>query len=184
MAFWPAGSLTADASGFGTNIITFKGGTLAVYNSTGDDAVTDYIFNNPLLVPAGQVGHLAAPERGVVNSTLTGGGTLNVSASGQRGSFAGDWSAFTGTINIITNGATTSIFRIDNSFGYSNAVINLNDGADLDGGGDQGTYNSSVTFDIGELDGQVSPPWAPSASPLLFRTGGWAGRTPPAPLTA
>jgi len=173
------GSLTADASGFGTNIITFKGGTLAVYNSTGDDAVTDYIFNNPLLVPAGQVGHLAAPERGVVNSTLTGGGTLNVSASGQRGSFAGDWSAFTGTINIITNGATTSIFRIDNSFGYSNAVINLNDGADLDGGGDQGTYNSSVTFDIGELDGTSLATMGTVSKPTPFPNWrvGWKNTT-------
>jgi autotransporter-associated beta strand protein len=151
-----AGNITADASGFGASAITFKGGTLTLYNSTGDDGSTVFAFSNPLIVSAGQTGNLAVFERGLLTSTLTGGGTLNVSASGARGAFAGDWSAFTGIINVITNNVLTNgtaFFRIDTYQGYSNAVFNLNDGADLDGGGSSGVYGTTEIFDIGELDG-------------------------------
>ena len=167
----------ANVSGFGTNAITFHGGTLTLYSSTTDDGSTVFTFSNPLIVPAGQTGNLAVFERGVLGSTLTGGGTINVSASGQRGGFGGDWSAFTGIINVITNGNTTSFFRIDNALGYSNAVFNLNDGADLDGGGSGGPYSSVVTFDIGELDGtSLATISSPAMSkPTLYPTWrvGW-----------
>jgi fibronectin-binding autotransporter adhesin len=140
---------TANGAGFGptSNPITLSGGTLALYRNNGDDGSTTYTFNNPVVVPAGQTGSLLAFQRGNYNGTLTGSGTLNITASGQRAGFDSDWSAFTGVINVTGN------FRIGNNFGYANAVINLNDGADLDGGNASGTYSTSPIFDIGELDG-------------------------------
>jgi len=139
----------ANTSGFGpTNSpITFYGGTLALYRNNGDDGSTTFSFYNPLVVPAGQTVSLNVFQRGNVYGPLTGGGVINITASGQRSGFAGNWSAFTGTINITGN------FRVGNPVGYSNAVINLNDGADLDGGNASGTYSSNPIFDIGELDG-------------------------------
>ncbi|MGA3179264.1 MAG: autotransporter-associated beta strand repeat-containing protein, partial [Verrucomicrobiota bacterium] len=143
-----AANQTANASGFGpsTSPITFYGGTLALYHNNGDDGSTTFSFSNPLIVPAGQTGTLEVFQRGDEGGPLTGTGTLNVSATGVRGAFSGDWSAFTGTINITGN------FRIATTTGYSNAVIMLNGGADLDGGTDAGTYSSNPNFDIGELD--------------------------------
>jgi autotransporter-associated beta strand protein len=178
---------TANASGFGTNAITFHGGTLKLYNSTGDDGSTAFTFSNPLIVPAGQTGNLVVFERGVLGSTLTGGGTINVTANGQRGGFGGNWSAFTGIINITsnnivtTNGIGTNFFRIDNALGYSNAVFNLNDNADLDGGGSGGAYSSAVTFDIGELDGTslatLSSPAMTKPTPFPTWRVGWKNTT-------
>jgi autotransporter-associated beta strand protein len=143
-----AANQTANASGFGptTSPISFYGGTLALYRNNGDDGSTTFSFSNPLIVPAGQTGVLDVFERGTLSSALTGGGTLNVSSAGARAAFSGNWSAFTGTVNI------TGTFRIANTFGYSNAVLNLSGGADLDGGTATGTYSSSPTFEVGELD--------------------------------
>ena len=139
---------TANGAGFGpaTSPISFYGGTLTLYNSTFDDGSTTYTFNNPLNVPAGQTGYLNLFLRGTDNGALTGGGILNLTANGQRVAFAGNWSAFSGTLNITGN------FRIANTAGYSNAVINLLGASDLDGGTATGIYSSSPTFDIGELD--------------------------------
>ena len=141
---------TANTSAFGptTNAISFYGGTLTLFNSTHDDGSTAFSFYNPLVVPAGQMGYLNVFQRGTVTDTLTGGGTLNITNTGPaRAAYAGDWSAFTGVINL------TGSFRIANTLGYANAVFNLNDAADLDGGTAAGVYSSAVNFDIGELDG-------------------------------
>jgi autotransporter-associated beta strand protein len=139
----------ANTAGFGpTNSpVAFYGGTLTLYRNNADDGSTTYSFYNPLVVPAGQMANLNVFERGNVYGSLTGGGIINVTSSGARAGFVGDWSAFTGTVNITGN------FRVGNFMGYSNAVINLNDGADLDGGNASGIYSSSPVFDIGELDG-------------------------------
>jgi autotransporter-associated beta strand protein len=148
------GTALANGSGgfsaFGptNNPIVFDGGGLALYNNASDSGTIVYTFYNPLIVSNGQTGTLTMFQRGDLYSTLTGSGTLNTVDTGSRGTLAGDWSAFTGTINI-----TSGQFRINNSFGYSNAVINIDDGADLDTGGDGNPGASGQTIDIGELDG-------------------------------
>ena len=182
-----AGSQAANASGFGTNVITFKGGTLALYQYSHDDGSTVFSFSNPLIVATGQTGNLAVFERGVLTSTLTGGGTINITANGQRVGFGGDWSAFTGVINVTSNnvigttGVGTNFFRMDNALGYSNAVFNLADGADLDGGGSGGAYSSVVTFDIGELDGTslstIGSPAMTKPTPYPTWRVGWKNTT-------
>lgn len=167
---------TANTSGFGpsTNPVAFYGGTLTLYNSTHDDGSTAFSFNNPLVVPSGQTGSLNVFERGTVNSTLTGGGLLNITNIGPgRAAFNGNWSAFDGVINL------TGGFRIATTLGYSNAVFNLNDGADLDGGTASGTYSSFVTFDIGELDGTSGATVGAVTKPTPYPTWrvGWKNTT-------
>ena len=112
----------------------------------------------PFNVPAGQTGTLLLPARfgyaSPFTSPLTGGGTLNVTVEYVRAYFSGDWSAFTGRINVSApasgSGAyyNTGDFRINNSAGYANAAIYLNNGVNL--------YNINAngqTTDIGELGG-------------------------------
>ena len=141
------GSGILSAFGPTNNPIFLNGGGLTLFNS-GSDNTTVYIFFNPLIVSNGQTGTLTLFERGDLRSTLTGSGILNTVDPGSRGTIAGDWSAFTGTINI-----QSGQFRINNSFGYSNAIININDTADLDTGGDGNPGASGQIVDIGELDG-------------------------------
>jgi len=167
---------TANTTGFGpsTSPISFYGGTLSLYRNNGDDGSTAYTLNNPLVVPAGQLGSLNIFQRGTVNSALTGGGTLNITNTGPgRAGFVGNWSAFTGLINL------TGSFRIGNTIGYANAIFNLNDGADLDGGVASGVYSSAVTFDIGELDGTSLATLGAVSKPTPYPTWrvGWKNTT-------
>lgn len=70
-------------------------------------------------VPSGKTGSFIPDGRCTLNGKLTGAGILNVTMPFIRTEFRGDWSAFTGILNI--NGD----FRLNNSYGYANAVINL-----------------------------------------------------------
>ena len=101
-------------SGLGsvTNAVTFMGtnGTLQLYGWLGYTSYTTAFndFTNPLVVPAGQVGTLQLPGRGStatganagLNSSLTGSGTLNLVANYVRYPLSGNWSGFTGLINV------------------------------------------------------------------------------------
>ncbi len=169
-----AATQLANVSAFGpTNSpITLLGGTLILQNSTHDDGATFvYSFFNPLIVPAGQTGYLNVFQRGDENGALTGGGVLNISSLGARAGFAGNWSAFTGTLNI------TGTFRIANTYGYTNAVIYLNTGADLDGGSSGGAYSSNPTFNIGELDGVGTVGATSKPTPYPIWQVGWLNTT-------
>jgi autotransporter-associated beta strand protein len=168
---------TANSSGFGpTNSpVSFYGGALTLFNSTHDDGSTVYSFYNALVVPAGQTGTLTTFERGNVYGPLTGGGMLNVeiASGGYRAGFVGNWSAFTGTLNI------TGDFRVGNPWGYSNAVVYVNDNSDLDGGNAAGVYSTSPVFDIGELDGTSLATIGANSKPSPFPTWriGWKNTT-------
>src|SRR5262249_3660000 len=78
----------------------------------------------------------------------TGAGTLNLVVNYVRDSLDGDWSAFTGIINVTPKNASGDEFRINNSFGLSNAIVILNDGVLMDR-----ATTANATIDIGELDG-------------------------------
>jgi autotransporter-associated beta strand protein len=136
--------------------VTFYGGTLQLFGyggSTGNNFNTCF---NPLIVPAGQTGTLRMFPRGPSNSgansglgsSLTGAGTLNLVVNYVRDSLDGDWSAFTGIINVTPKNATGDEFRINNSFGLSNATVILNDNVLMDR-----ATTANATIDIGELDG-------------------------------
>jgi autotransporter-associated beta strand protein len=143
-------------SGVGpTNIpVVFAGGTLQLFGYNGSTSPNYNSFYNPLVVPVGQTGTLQIFSRGPstgnpgLGSSLTGGGTLNLVVNYVRDSLDGDWSAFTGLINVTPKPAGNDEFRINNKFGYANAAIFLNDGVTMDR-----ASGANPTNDIGELGG-------------------------------
>jgi autotransporter-associated beta strand protein len=150
------GNIGANSFGLGGGVVTFMGGTLQ-FNGYGGSSGTSWGgFTNTFNVPAGQTGTLLLPPRwgysSPFTSALTGGGTLNVTVDYVRDYFGGDWSAFTGLINVTRRGGTytTGDFRINNANGYANAAFFLNTNVNF--------YNISITsqtIDIGELGGAI-----------------------------
>jgi len=152
------GTIGANSGAWGTGPITLAGGTLQ-FNGYGtrDNGSGWGACTNAIIVPTGQTGTLLLPARfgysSQFNSPLTGGGTLNLTVESIRGYFYGNWSAFTGRINIsVANTGyyanSASDFRISNPYGYSNAVIFLNNLVNM--------YNINADnqiTDIGELGG-------------------------------
>lgn len=145
------GSIAANFYGLGTGPITFNGGGLSFYGlgSTSDSGGC----TNPFVVPSGQIGTLLLPGRfgysTAFTSGLTGGGTFNVTVYSTRDYFNGDWSAFTGLINV-NSYSGASDFRINNSAGYANAAFYLNANVNF--------YNingNGQTIDLGELGGDT-----------------------------
>ena len=133
--------------------VTFYGGTLKLFGS--EPGINYNTFYNPLVVPAGQTGTLYMFPRGPVNSgansglqsSLTGGGTLNLVVNYLRDDLSGNWSAFNGLINA-TSLTGSDEMRINNNFGYANATFFLNDGVIL-----CRSYTANTTNDIGALNG-------------------------------
>jgi autotransporter-associated beta strand protein len=144
------GDQTANTSGVGEGSITLDNGTLTLYNNPSSN---DYYTN--LIVPAGSVGVFNTGQRIRIRGSLTGGGTLNVYIPGNidRTFFFGDWSAFTGTINV--TGVVSSKFRIANSYGYSNVTVNLGVNTAMYHGGTglQGGDGVPTIVHIGALSG-------------------------------
>ncbi|MDR3457899.1 MAG: polysaccharide lyase family protein [Verrucomicrobiae bacterium] len=156
------GNIGANSAAWGSGPITLAGGTVQ-FNGYGtrDNGSGWGGCLNTFNVPAGQTGTLLLPARfgyaTPFSSALTGGGTLNVTVEYIRGYFSGDWSAFTGRINVSApaNGSgayyTSGDFRINNAAGYANAAIFLNNGVNC--------YNINAngqTTDIGELGGAAA----------------------------
>jgi len=153
------GNIGANSAAWGTGPITLAGGTIQFNGYGSRDSGNGWGgCTNTINVPAGQPGTLLLPARfgyaSPFSSPLTGSGTLNVTVEYVRDYFTGDWSAFTGRINVSApasgSGAyyTTGDFRINNTYGYANAAIYLNNGVNL--------YNINAngqTTDIGELGG-------------------------------
>jgi autotransporter-associated beta strand protein len=74
---------------------------------------------------------------------------LNVTVDYVRDYLSGNWSAFTGQINVsVGSGYSTGDFRINNVNGYANAAIYLNSGVNF-----YVINNNSLTVDLGELGG-------------------------------
>jgi len=150
------GNIPANTAAWGSGPIILAGGTLQFNGYGTRDSGTGWGgCTNTINVPAGKTGTLLLPARfgyaSPFNSALTGGGTLNVTVEYVRDYFSGDWSAFTGRINVSApaSGAyyTTGDFRIDNPKGYANAAIFLSS---------VNMYNINAngqTTDIGELGG-------------------------------
>ena len=124
------GSIGANLFGLGAGPVTFDGGTLEFTGWTGSNG-TDWGGNtNALSVPASQTGTIHVPQRflspGLAGS-LSGGGTLNLMVKYVRGDIPGNFSAFTGRLNVSagTGGTTVDDFRVANANGWPNARLNL-----------------------------------------------------------
>ena len=117
------GSIGANTRGLGSGSITFYGGTLEFVGWTGASG-TEYGGNtNALIVPSGQSGTIHLPQRFQspgFTGALTGGGTLNLQVKYLRGDVLGNWSAFTGALNITrgNTGVTVDDFRVGNAAGW------------------------------------------------------------------
>jgi autotransporter-associated beta strand protein len=146
------GNEAANRWGLGTGAVTFNGGTLKMYDSgTGLPGAGD--LPNALVVPAGQSGTLHSPQRGSLSGSLSGAGTLNLVVSFVRGDFHGDWSAFTGQLNV--SSASGSEFRMAESYapdGFPNAAVHLGAGVAMKHTGilNQG---AGTSIRIGQLSG-------------------------------
>lgn len=114
---------TANASGLGTGPITLNGGTLKMF-SAGD---ATYAGNLPnALIVSGTAAFHTAP-RGGFSGNVSGTGTLNYLTSYVRADVSGNWSDFTGVLNVITDSGGGD-FRIISNYawaGLPNATVNL-----------------------------------------------------------
>ncbi len=141
--------------GLGTGTVTLDGGILKMLDDSGTYS-TEY-YN--LYVPTNSAGELNCDSRIDCYGTLTGGGTLKMCIPFVRTTLYGNWSAFTGKINVLPGGAgdprtggsgTNGDFRISNSYGYGNCAIYLTNW--------MYAYHTTAntTVAIGELSGEAN----------------------------
>ncbi len=136
----------------GNGSVTFQNGTLSS-NSLGVDIGGGGVgFANNFIVASGMTGTLNLSFRGVVSGSLTGAGTFNVNVAGTRDDFSGNWSAFTGQLNI-GNGVTGGDFRINNTNGFGTAKLNLAAGVNMSV---LFNFNPTLTISAGEINGAAT----------------------------
>ena len=139
----------ANAQGLGTGTVTLDGGTLQLF-SNGAGSTDAGNFANNIVVDNGFTGTLITMGRGTIGGSLTGSGTFNYQTDYVRAQVTGNWSAFTGQINVTpnTNGGD---FRLNNTNGFGTAKINLASGVNMSMLTNFGA--GGVTLSIGELSG-------------------------------
>jgi fibronectin-binding autotransporter adhesin len=115
---------TGNSSGLGSGPVTLNGGSL----NMGDVRASEVAAWN-MIVPDGKTAGLFTDGRCSLTGNLTGSGLLNIMIPYVRSDFKGDWSAFTGTINITYDPHYTPDFRVNNNFGYSQVAFNLSQAA-------------------------------------------------------
>ena len=119
----------ANAQGLGTGTVTLDGGTVKLFTNANLATDTGNFANN-IVVNSSQTGTLIAMARGTIGGSLTGSGTLNYQTDYVRAQLNGNWSAFTGQINVTpnTNGGD---FRLITTAGFGTAKINLANGVTM-----------------------------------------------------
>ena len=163
----------ANAQGLGTGTVTFEGGTVKLFSNPvlATDAGN---FANNLVVNTGQTGTLIAMARGTIGGSLTGNGTLNYQTDYVRAQLNGNWSAFTGQINVTpnTNGGD---FRLITTAGFGTARINLANGVTMYMQTNFGA--GGLTNSIGELTGGATSflRGGPTAGRVMTWSVGGAG---------
>ena len=142
--------------GIGTGTITFQNGSVLNLNGfNGAFNGTSWgTLANTLVVPAGQSGTMNLPGRCAIASTLIGSGTMGVNVQYVRGDLSGNWSGFTGQINVGTvTGTAGGDLRLNSTSGFGTASVNLAAGVNMY---PIINYTSSpTTFTIGALSGDA-----------------------------
>jgi autotransporter-associated beta strand protein len=143
------GNSAANAGALGGGAVTLNGGTLRMY-SAGPSTHAGTLPNHLHVVGTATLD--VAPRCGFSGS-VSGAGTLNYRTGYVRADVTGNWSAFTGQLNVTTGGAGD--FRIAAAYtwpGLPQAAVNLASGTSLYM---SGTLNSGAgTFiSIGSLAG-------------------------------
>ncbi len=124
----------ANAFGLGTGPITLNGGTLNLYGHSLDTRLLGGPLPNDLIVPAGKSATLRSTRRGTylndlagLSGSLTGSGTLNLIVNFSSAAITGDWSAFSGILNV--SRPATAIddprFQLGNPLGLPLATVTL-----------------------------------------------------------
>jgi autotransporter-associated beta strand protein len=118
--------VAAKSTGLGSGMVTFLGNSTLELEDYGVlvGAAQAGDFVPSLHVPAGSLGQVLPPGRGALLGALTGEGTLELVASQVRYNIAGNWSAFSGQINVVTFDGTDD-FRVANALGYPAAKLHL-----------------------------------------------------------
>jgi autotransporter-associated beta strand protein len=109
-------------SGNGNTTITISNATLTMFS----DSASYDTCNWNLVVPTNTTATIFSDDRCNLYGSLTGGGTLNFNVYYVRCELDGNWSGFTGQLNLGTDSAGGD-FRIGNSSGYGSCSVNLAD---------------------------------------------------------
>ena len=115
------GDDAANQSAPGSGRVTLAGGTLTMNNS---EAGGSPLSSWPIHVPEGFTGRLNVDGRCTLGSALTGAGVFNYFTGFVRADVSGNWSNFTGQINVITDSGGGE-FRVANTAGFPNARLDL-----------------------------------------------------------
>lgn len=145
-------------TGLGTGPVTFYGGTLQLDGWSGSTSPTYGTCPNAIVVPTNQVGCVRLACRTAANgfnSTVTGGGTLYLSARYVRSYAAANFSGFTGTVIVTNNaaGATDATLGFGNAAGMPNVRLSI---GTFGAGGTVTVFNrvsGNPAVPIGELSG-------------------------------
>jgi autotransporter-associated beta strand protein len=138
---------SANIRGFGTGPVTIESGTISMLDNQG--SYTDNC-DWDIIIPGNGVARLNLDSRSSLTGSLTGNGILNLYTPFIRSELFGDWSGFSGTINVSTD-SDGGTFLIGNSNGLSDAAVYLGNNVTM-------IYRrtSNVTIGIGELSGSGS----------------------------
>ena len=117
------GSVNANDAGLGSGPVTFDGGALTIFDWSGSNLPGSGTFPNPIFVLSN--GTLLAAQRHAISSTVTGGGNLTLSVPYVRTDLTGDWSQFSGQLNVITNSSTEGDLRLAAGTGMPQPTVNL-----------------------------------------------------------
>ncbi|MBS2098083.1 rhamnogalacturonan lyase family protein [Carboxylicivirga linearis] len=132
----------ANSDGFGTNSVVIKDATLSMLNNLG----TYSSINWNIEVPYGYIASINLDSRCDMYGTLVGEGTLNLNSPANRAHLQGNWSGFTGQINVTTT--NNGWFICGNDQGYPQASISLGDNVF-----GVWQHGRDATIEIGELSG-------------------------------
>jgi len=149
-----AGTVTANNFALGSGPVRFNSGTLRLYGYNLADNTSGYgSFTNDIVVAGGQTGNLAAGPRYTFGSKVTGGGTLVFNVDYVRGDVGGDWTGFTGLLNVFSTtgtppSSTSDDFRVASATGFPSARLNINTNVSM-----YSRATSGATIPVGEFSG-------------------------------
>ncbi len=123
---------------------------VSIFNNNSTSQVP--VFNYALNVAAGANAKIWAGQRCKLAGTLVGTGSLTVNVPYVRCDMTGNWSAFTGTLNI-TADSDGGDFRMCNANGLANASLVLNNNTTYGHWAEGSGTTQNLTVSIGSLSG-------------------------------
>ncbi len=138
-------STEAAMTTIGGGPVIFQGGTLQQLDTNASYSSANYAMQ----VAEGQTGTLRCDSRIDLSGSLTGSGIFNLYVPWVRFKTMGDWSAFTGRINVTTD-ADGGLFRIANGAGLPSVSVALASKTTL-----LSFLNYTHTLPVGSLSGET-----------------------------